>query len=85
MDQKQKAILALNSYPNEQKNNFWLSNQDSCSYESSEKDGSLEYNWFYFKNHNIWMCRVYDYEQMKDGDGFLSRIIFTIDKSLKIN
>lgn len=79
-EQRDNLIIYLNRLEDEEKTKYWIDNQANCVYKSSDKDGDLEYNWYYFKSKRVWMCRVYDYEQAKNGGGFLRQLAFTKEK-----
>lgn len=74
MNARDNLINYLNSQTDEQKDLFWFNNKREMK--PSNKDGMLEYNWYYFPKKYIWMCKVYDYDQMKEGNGLVRQIVF---------
>ena len=79
-DQRSELIKNLNFLTDDEKIEYWLQNQIGCKYTDSIKSGQFEFNWFHFTNQNIWMCKIYDFEQAKRGLGFVREVLFFKDK-----
>lgn len=77
-EERDNLILQLNLKTNDEKDSFWLSNERQ--YKDSEKDGDLEFNWYFFTKLDIWMCKIYDYTRMKRGQDLVKEILFLNDK-----
>lgn len=76
--EKRELVNFLNTKTIEEKESFWFKNKRI--YKSCEKDGQLEYNWFYFVKIDIWMCELHDYDRFKEGNDIISDIVFFEEK-----
>lgn len=74
MSEKDNLVNYLNSLSDNEKDSYWI--REEKQMKRPDKDGMLEYTWYYFPKKDIWVTRVYDYDQMKEGGGFLSRVVF---------
>lgn len=79
-NESDKLVTRLNFLSTEEKTDYWLNNQLGCKFDSSIKEDDLEFNWFHFTKQNIWGCRVYDYQQLKEGNGVLREVLYFKEK-----
>lgn len=79
-EERGKLVTKLNFLHEDEKLSWWLNHQSGCKMKAPNKDGELEFNWYHFTKQNIWMCRVYDYEQAKIGEGFLREVLYFTEK-----
>ena len=80
LNERDKLVTRLNFSTLDEKTNYWTSHQDCCIYKHSIRQEELEFNWFHFTIQNIWMCRIYDFDQAKRGEGFIRDILYFKDK-----
>ena len=80
LNERDKLVTRLNFSTLDEKTNYWTSHQDGCIYKHSIRQEELEFNWFHFTIQNIWMCRIYDFDQAKRGEGFIRDILYFKDK-----
>lgn len=74
MSERDNLVNYLNSLSTDEKDSYWI--REEKQMKRSDKDGMIEYTWYYFPNKNIWCCRVYDYDQMREGNGFLKQVVY---------
>lgn len=82
---RSNLVNRLNSLTQEDRIDYWLNNISNNELRHIESDNPLEYNWYYFKNDDIWMCKVLDYDQAKEGKGYLRQVVCFEHKQDLIN
>lgn len=78
MSEKDELVNYLNSLSDDEKDSYWIKNEKQMK--RPDKDEMIEYTWYYFPKKDIWVCRVYDYDQMREGNGFLKQVVYFTER-----
>lgn len=64
----------MNALSDELKDSYWLNNRKITK--KMDFDGNFTYNWYYFPIDKVWMCMVYDKQNLKENKEIVSDRLF---------